>query len=64
MKIKYHKCLLCPCQINISEIYCSSCSWEVFAARENAKNDKESLKHWNELWAKIQRLDKQTENLV
>jgi hypothetical protein len=39
----------------MEEVYCSSCSWEVFAIRENAELDEESKKKWDKLWLKIQR---------
>ena len=51
---EYHKCLLCPCKIRKTEIYCSNCSWEVSATRENAQHGGKDKKSWDKLWAKIQ----------
>ncbi len=35
---KLHKCLLCPLQIPLKEVYCTNCGYDVWAVRANAQD--------------------------
>lgn len=48
------RCLLCKCGIPTEQVYCSNCSWNVWAAMKNAEHGGKYAEEWEQLRAKIQ----------